>query len=265
MGHDVFISYASPDKVVADAICAALEQKGTRCWVAPRDVLPGQVWATAIIDAISSCRVMVLIVSDATNRSAHVAREVERAADREVVIVPFRVCDAKLTGSLEYFLQSRHWLDAITPPLEAHIARLGEVVARLLSPAAGAGARTASSGPIRVAVHLAHFMWTGTRCCFINVTNLCHDVDVEITHVWIEGTPQVFAHNRDRPLPKRLRPHESWETWVPLYRLGPEVTEAEVYRAARVRVSTGEVIPSVRNDTVPPEGSVPGGPIASPP
>src|SRR5689334_6979150 len=121
MGHDVFISYAAPDKAVADAICSALERKGVRCWIAPRDVLPGKVWAATIVEAISACRAMVLVVSQATDRSAHIAREVQLAAQQEVVIVPFRVCEAKLSGSLEYFLQSRHWLDAISPPLEAHI------------------------------------------------------------------------------------------------------------------------------------------------
>jgi hypothetical protein len=265
MSHDVFISYPSPDKALADAICSALEQKRIRCWVAPRDVLPGQVWAAAIVEAISACRVMVLIVSEATGRSPHIAREVERAADREVVIVPFRVSEAKLNGSLEYFLQSRHWLDAMTPPLEAHIDRLCEVVSRLLSPVAGTPPPSPAGGPVRVTAHLAFFRKTGTLCCFINVTNLCHDTDVELTHVWVETTPQVFAHNRDRPLPKRLRPHESWETWVPVHRLNPGLTEAALYRAARVRVSTGEVIASVRNDTVPAEGSIPGGPIVSPP
>jgi hypothetical protein len=265
MGHDVFVSYPSPDKTIADAICGALEQNGIRCWVAPRDVLPGQVWAAAIVEAISACRVMVLIVSEATDRSTHVAREVERAADRELVIVPFRVCDAKLNGTLEYFLQSRHWLDAMTPPLEAHIARLCDVVSRLLAPAAGYAPRRPTSGPVRVTVHLAYFARTGTPCCFINVTNLCQDVDVEITHVWVEAVPQVFAHNRDRPLPKRLRPHESWETWIPADRLNPDMTEAALYQAARVRVSTGEVVPSVRNDSVPAEGMIPGGPIGSPP
>lgn len=41
VNHDVFISYASSDKPVADAVCAALEQRGIRCWIAPRDILPG--------------------------------------------------------------------------------------------------------------------------------------------------------------------------------------------------------------------------------
>ena len=49
MSHDVFISYASQDKSTADAICNALEQKRIRCWIAPRDVLPGHIWASSDI------------------------------------------------------------------------------------------------------------------------------------------------------------------------------------------------------------------------
>jgi hypothetical protein len=43
--HDVFISYSSKDKLTADAICAARERDGARCWIAPRDVLAGEEWA----------------------------------------------------------------------------------------------------------------------------------------------------------------------------------------------------------------------------
>ncbi len=38
---DVFISYSSDDKLIADAICAELESRRIRCWIAPRDALPG--------------------------------------------------------------------------------------------------------------------------------------------------------------------------------------------------------------------------------
>ncbi|MBV8588221.1 MAG: TIR domain-containing protein, partial [Verrucomicrobia bacterium] len=41
MAHDIFISYAMADKATADAARAALEKEGIRCWIAPRDVLPG--------------------------------------------------------------------------------------------------------------------------------------------------------------------------------------------------------------------------------
>jgi hypothetical protein len=53
---DVFISYASPDVAVADAVCAALEHGGLSCWVAPRDVLPGDFYADAIVRAIDACK-----------------------------------------------------------------------------------------------------------------------------------------------------------------------------------------------------------------
>ena len=38
----VFISYASQDKAVAEAVCQALEKAGVACWIAPRDVVPGE-------------------------------------------------------------------------------------------------------------------------------------------------------------------------------------------------------------------------------
>jgi len=36
VAHDVFISYSSKDKTIADAVCARLEMRGIRCWIARR-------------------------------------------------------------------------------------------------------------------------------------------------------------------------------------------------------------------------------------
>ena len=36
--HDVFISYSSKNKNIADAIVADLEQNNIKCWYAPRDI-----------------------------------------------------------------------------------------------------------------------------------------------------------------------------------------------------------------------------------
>ena len=38
----VFISYASQDAAAAEVVVAALERSGVRCWIAPRDVVPGR-------------------------------------------------------------------------------------------------------------------------------------------------------------------------------------------------------------------------------
>jgi hypothetical protein len=42
MGHVVFISHSSKDKAAADAVCAALEADGVRCWVATSGTKPGE-------------------------------------------------------------------------------------------------------------------------------------------------------------------------------------------------------------------------------
>lgn len=143
MSHDVFLSYSSRDKPVADAVCATLEQANVRCWIAPRDILPGKEYGEAIITAIEDCRIFVLIFSSHANESAHVRREVERSISKGKVIVPFRIDRTLPTKAMEFALSNTHWLDALTPPLERHILHLCGVLKAFLH----AGAQDDSIGP----------------------------------------------------------------------------------------------------------------------
>jgi hypothetical protein len=133
MAHDVFISYSSHDKAIADAVCATLESRKVRCWIAPRDVLPGMAYAEALVNAIHQAKVFVIVFSASANDSPQVMREVERAVNLEIPIIPFRIEDIKPSKSMEYFLSTPHWLDAITPPLELHLQKLADTVELLLS------------------------------------------------------------------------------------------------------------------------------------
>ena len=133
MAHDVFVSYASGDKTVADAVCATLESHGIRVWIAPRDVLPGIHYGEAIIDAIHECRIMVLVFSSKANLSGHIPKEIERAVSLGITVMPLRIEDVAPAKSLDYFIGSVHWLDALTPPLEVHLQRLAANVQTLLS------------------------------------------------------------------------------------------------------------------------------------
>ena len=45
-GPDVFLSHSTQNKTVADAVCATLERRGIRCWVAPRDIPGGENWGS---------------------------------------------------------------------------------------------------------------------------------------------------------------------------------------------------------------------------
>lgn len=113
--------------------------------------------------------------------------------------------------------------------------------------------------PVRLLVHLAAFVFTGQECYFVNATNTT-DSDVELTHIWFETEPPIHVLRLERPLPKRLRPQETWETWIPVWDL-PIGARDDVYSLARARLSTGTVVESRRNDTVPEMGSVPGGKV----
>ncbi len=139
MSHDVFLSYSSRNKTVADAVCAGLEAEKIRCWIAPRDVLPGSNYGESIVDALEGCRVVVLIYSAASNVSPAVLREAERAMNRGKPIIPFRLEDVPMAKGMEFFLASCHWLDAMSPDMEQHIAKLAGAVRGLMAGSAWTG------------------------------------------------------------------------------------------------------------------------------
>jgi len=132
MTHDVFISHSSHDRDVADAACIALEQRGFRCRMAPRDFGPGRDQG----EAVAAARVFLLIFSAATD-----GREVEQAAEAGLPIVALRVADAPLDARLDRSLASAQWVDALTPPIAPHLDYLGDTVAELLD--------SARRGPLR--------------------------------------------------------------------------------------------------------------------
>lgn len=128
MTHDVFISHSSHDRDVADAACIALEQRGVRCWIAPRDLCPGRDYGEAIAEAITGARVFLLIFSAATD-----GREAGQAAAAGLPIVALRVADLPPGPRLENALASAQWVDALTPPIAPHLDYLGDTVAALLA------------------------------------------------------------------------------------------------------------------------------------
>ena len=138
MAHDVFISHSTNNRPVANAVCAALESAGIRCWIAPRDVMPGRSYSGEITRAIQQSRAFILIFSQHSNNSEQVLREVQLAANSRLHIVQFRIDAVIPSDDLEYYLSGPHWLDAVTPPLENHLGQLTSSMKALLAlPRAG--------------------------------------------------------------------------------------------------------------------------------
>jgi TolB-like protein len=132
--RDVFVSYASQDVAVADAIVATLEKNGIKCWIAPRDVTPGSQYADEIVGAINDAKVFVLVLSEHAIASSHVGREVERAASKRRRVIALRTDAAPLTRSFEYFLSESQWIDEAALGMPGALTKLTQSVGQGLAP-----------------------------------------------------------------------------------------------------------------------------------
>lgn len=108
----IFISYSSKEMEVAGQVCDFLEKNGISCWIAPRNINPGDNYATQIVHAIRSCSVLVLLASESTNASGHVSNEVSLAFDNKKTIIPFKIEDITFSDEYLYFLGRKHWIEA---------------------------------------------------------------------------------------------------------------------------------------------------------
>jgi TolB-like protein/Flp pilus assembly protein TadD len=128
----VFISYATHDAAVAQKVCSALETAGFLCWIAPRNVVPGTLYADGIVHAIDDSSILVLILSEQAVASAHVGREIERAVSKRHPVVVLRIDTAPLTPAFEYFLNQSQWIEG--GGSDSAIAQLVDAVGQHLAP-----------------------------------------------------------------------------------------------------------------------------------
>jgi hypothetical protein len=124
MGAHVFISHSSKDKALANQVVAFLERNGVRCWIAPRDIKPGEHYARAIVTAIKESSHLVLLMSQNAIQSDHVLGEVERARNYKVKLVPLRIGEPEISPEFEYFVYAAQWVCASDPPSDDQLSKL---------------------------------------------------------------------------------------------------------------------------------------------
>ena len=112
MMGSIFISHSTQDKEVAGKVIEYLESQEFVCWVAPRDISPGMDWAESIIDGIDSASLMILIVSNWSNKSPQVRREVERAVSKGITIIPLITEKIDLSKWMQYYVSAHQWIYA---------------------------------------------------------------------------------------------------------------------------------------------------------
>ena len=110
---------------------------------------------------------------------------------------------------------------------------------------------------VRFRIHRATFIHSQEECFFCNITNLSRNREIEITHLWFDIKPKIHLINMERPLPKRLKPDEPWETWIPTRDI-PEKYHSNLFYRGCIRLSTGANLRSRIDKKVPGYGTVPG-------
>jgi hypothetical protein len=126
----VFISHASKDDKVADAICEVLEHKGIKCWIDHRDIHIGAEFDVEIMKGIKDCTILLILISPNSNNNQNVKKEVIIASGKEKRLVPFFLEEINLSDRLGYHLTDLHWLMADN---DKGYANLIQVVEKLLS------------------------------------------------------------------------------------------------------------------------------------
>jgi len=137
VSSSVFISYASIDQDVAETICDALQARGHPCWIACRDIGPGENFQESIVRAIRAARVMLLVFTSNANNSDEIKKELVLAGRYRVTVLPLRVEDVVPNDAFAYEFATRQWID-LFKDWEREIDRLGaQIDAIIASPKGG--------------------------------------------------------------------------------------------------------------------------------
>ena len=106
----LFVSHHSSKYEVALHVEKALARHGVDCWIAPRDVGPGEAFDTAIMKAIRESAGVLLLFCSQSDKSPHVKRELILADSAHKAIIPLRL-EEIVPDDLAYHLASAQWID----------------------------------------------------------------------------------------------------------------------------------------------------------
>ena len=110
--YSCFISYSAKDQMFAERVYADLQNKGVRCWFAPRDLPIGAKTWDAIDQAIRLRDKLLLILSKSSIASEWVEDEVNKAyaeerSRKQIVLFPIRIDNAAMSTAEPWAVKLR--------------------------------------------------------------------------------------------------------------------------------------------------------------
>lgn len=111
---DIFVSYQSKSTQQTMEVVEYLEKNNQKCWVAPRDVVVS--YSGDIVEAISKCKIFLLILTKESCKSVHVLNELEQAykyyKNGELSIIPYQIEECEFGPDMDYYISRIQRIDA---------------------------------------------------------------------------------------------------------------------------------------------------------
>lgn len=104
--YDLFISYSSKELDIAEEIKAILEKNGIHCWMAPSSIPIGADYAFEIPKGILNSKAFLIIVSDESQRSKWVPKELGHAITNGKYIFPLLINNTNISKSFGFFFEN---------------------------------------------------------------------------------------------------------------------------------------------------------------
>lgn len=111
MSDMVFISYSSKDTQIIKKILKQMTEAGINYWKAPEMIPAGSNYAREIPRAIDKCRVFVLMISEASQESIWVEKEIDCAINARKTIVPLNLTGAPMSEMFRFYLNNVQTID----------------------------------------------------------------------------------------------------------------------------------------------------------
>lgn len=115
MSHDVYICYDEREKEISDAVYRIFEENNIKPWIKSRDFSSDDS-VDKITNAIADSKCFILILSKISKDTNYVITETDLAFSRNVPILVFNLDDLKISGNLEFILETQRKIPSFPNP-----------------------------------------------------------------------------------------------------------------------------------------------------
>ncbi|MDP4200022.1 MAG: TIR domain-containing protein [Bacteroidota bacterium] len=99
---DIFISYSRRDSMHALGLAERLRAEGYSIWMDQTGISGAEKWSAEIVDALEAAHTVILLVSNDSNSSVNVHREISIASEHDKKILPVDIESIPLSRELKY-------------------------------------------------------------------------------------------------------------------------------------------------------------------